>query len=143
MTAPVAPPQEHRRRLGLMLATAVGVVLIAIVLLHAAALRSDLARRRSVLLETLGRLGEAQEDAFARDGHYAAHLEASGGTDTARFVPAPDVKVRFELLGPATWRAIVTDTAMSAGPRNCGDFRGDSAAAPHRAVVRPGVPACW
>ncbi len=138
-----AEPVESARGFGLMLATGLAVVLIAAVLLRAAVGRNEARHRRQALLATLEQLSEAQQDAFARDGRYAAHLERIGGVDTAQFVPSPGIALKFELLGSSAWRAVATDTALRAGPRSCGIFRGEAYASPHRAVVRPGIPACW
>ncbi len=143
VTPAPARPAVHPRQFQLILATAIACVLLAIVLLSGVARRRAAIARRSALLSDLGRLSEAQDDALARDGRYATHLERTGGTDTARFTPSPDVKVRFEVLGAGSWNAVVTDTVLAAGPRSCGIFRGEASASPHRAVVRPGVPACW
>jgi hypothetical protein len=126
-----------------MLASGAAVLLIALLLVRATAGRWEATRRRETLLAALERLSEAQEDALARDGRYASHLAPSGGVDTALFVPTPAMLISFELLGPASWRAVVTDTALRAGPRSCGLFRGEVDASPHRAAVRPGIPACW
>ena len=126
-----------------MLASGVAVFLIAGMLLRAALTRSQNARRWDALITTLETLSDAQEDALARDGQYAAHLAAVGGVDTARLVPPPGILLEFERLGPMDWRAVARDTALRVGPRNCGIFRGDAASSPHRAVVNPGIPACW
>lgn len=138
-----AGPGEAPWRFRLMLASGAAVVLIAAVLWRAAEGRGEASHRREILLATLERLSEAQEDALARDGRYASHLAQAGGVDTARFVPAPAVSFKFELLRASAWRAVVKDTALRAGPRSCGIFRGEADASPHRAVVTPGVPACW
>ena len=126
-----------------MLATGLSVVLIAAVVMRAAVNRSEVSRRREVLLATLDRLSEAQEDALARDGRYAAHLGQFGGMDTARFVVPPGISLTFEFFGGTAWRAVVRDSALRVGPRSCGLFRGETDASPHRAVVSPGIPACW
>jgi hypothetical protein len=126
-----------------MILTAVGLLVLALLLLHGISQHNDALRRRAALLADLSRLLEAQEDAMARDGQYAAHLEREGGIDTARFAPSPDVKVRFDRLAGDSWRAVVTDTVLRADPRSCGLFKGEVSASPHRAVVLPGVPACW
>ena len=126
-----------------MLATGVAVLLIAVVLVRAALDRNEVSRRLAVLITALERLSEAQEDALAQDGRYATYLAPGGGLDTARFVPPPGIAVTFELLGPTAWRAVVSDSALSVGPRSCGLYRGGAAASPHRAVVSPGIPACW
>ena len=126
-----------------MLASGTAVLLIVVVLLRTVEARLDVARRREALLATLERLSEAQEDALARDGRYASHLAASGGVDTAQFVPTRGLVLKFEPRGPSSWRAVVRDTALQVGPRTCGLFRGDPEASPHRAVVSPGNPACW
>lgn len=136
-------PAEPPWRLRLMLATSLAVLLIAAVLVGAVVNRSEVSRRREALLAALEGLSEAQEDALARDGQYAAHLAQNGGMDTARFVPPPGISITFERLGATAWRAVVRDSALSIGPRSCGIFRGEADASPHRAVVNPGIPACW
>lgn len=138
-----AGPGEPPWRLRLMLATGLAVVLIAAVLVRAALDRNEISRRRSVLLTVLERLSEAQEDALAQDGRYATHLAPVGGSDTARFVAPLGITVAFESLGPTAWRVVVSDSALRVGPRSCGIFRGAADASPHRAVVSPGIPACW
>ncbi len=126
-----------------MLASGTAVLLIVVMLFRTVETRSEVARRREALLTTLERLSDAQEDALARDGRYSAHLAPLGGVDTAQFAPTPGLVLKFEPLGPSSWRAIVRDTALRVGPRTCGIFRGDAVASPHRAVVSPGSPACW
>jgi len=138
-----ARPGESPWHFRLMLATGLAVMLIVAVMVWAAADRNEVSRRREALLATLDRLSEAQEDAFARDGRYAAHLAQHGGMDTARFVASPGISLRFEWLRATAWRAVVRDSALSVGPRSCGIFRGEADASPHRATVRPGIPACW
>lgn len=142
MTAKGAITPEHPWRIWLILATGIAVIAIAAVVVRATGARNEATRRLAALGSDLQRLDDAEEEAFARDGRYAAHFAPAGAADTAAFVPSPAVTVRLEVVGEG-WRAVASDTVNLVGPRSCGIFRGDAVASPHRAVVRPGEVACW
>ncbi len=122
----------------LKLATGLAVFVLAVMFLRARAERSDIEARRRRLHDVLVQLVDLQQQEYARSGRYATSLAAlAGWTGTA------GVSVAFSADDDQDWRAIASDTALTIPPSRCGVFLGRPSTAPHRAVVEPGIPACW
>lgn len=93
-------------------------------------------RDRAAFAATLARLEIAQRARHARTGTYA-------GDVAALRVELPGRAPRILRADSAGWAAVV-DAAHLLRPRvTCGIYDGPAEYAPHPAVVRPRVVACW
>jgi len=135
----VSPPWRFR----LMALTGLGVAAVAMLLLTAANARSKDSRARDAMRSDLRRLEALQSTWAARHGRYAQRLGPEGSDSVLAFVPSEGVVLRFESRSPDDWSAIAEHPAATAEPRRCGLYNGRPIAAPHRALQRPGVIACW
>ncbi len=122
----------------LKLATGLAVFVLAVMFLRARAERSDIEARRRRLHDVLVRLVDLQQQEYARSGRYATELAALGG-----WTGAAGIMVSFRADDDQDWRAIASDPALTIPPSHCGVFLGRPSTAPHRAVIEPGIPACW
>lgn len=122
----------------LKLLTGLAVFVLLVMTLRARAARSDIARRRAAVRGALVQLVMLQQERYASTGRFATTLDSLPG-----WTPPATVVVVLEADGDQEWRAIATDSALHVPPRSCGVFLGRPATSPHRAVVEPGVPACW
>jgi hypothetical protein len=135
----VSPPWRFR----LMALTGLGVAAVALLLLTAASARTKDARSRQVMQGDLRRLEALQSSWAARRGRYAQRVAANGSDSVLAFAPSGGVELRFESRSPDDWSAIVEHPDVAVEPRRCGVYYGSPAAAPHRALVRPGTIVCW
>ena len=126
-----------------MALTGLGVAAVVLMLLAAAAARTKDARARDAIRSDLRRLEALQSSWAARHGRYAQRIGPDGTDSVLAFVPSNGVVVRFESRSPDDWSAIAEHPDVSAEPRRCGLYNGSPVAAPHRALQRPGVIACW
>ena len=137
--ASVAPPWQFT----LMSLTGLGAAAIVWMLISSGIARHNDTRRHAALRTELERLDQAQSNAYANNGRFAASLStASDGTGLG-FTPTSGLQLDFEALSAEAWRATVRDTTLTSGRASCGIFRGPPEASPHRSVVIPGVIGCW
>lgn len=122
----------------LKLATALAVFVLAVMFIRARAERSDIEARRRRLHDVLVQLVDLQQQEYARSGRYATSLATLPG-----WTGAVGVSVAFSADDDQDWRAIASDSGLTIPPSRCGVFLGRPSTAPHRAVVEPGIPACW
>lgn len=122
----------------LKLATALAVFVLAVMFIRARAERSDIEARRRRLHDVLVQLVDLQQQEYARSGRYATSLATLPG-----WTGAVGVSVAFSADDDQDWRAIASDSSLTIPPSRCGVFLGRPSTAPHRAVVEPGIPACW
>ena len=125
-------------RFRLKLLTALAVLVLAVLWLRSRADVTAVEKRRLAMLGSLRGLIAAQDAHQARTGQFATTLDSLGAWQ----VPS-DIDFDFTALDGTSWRATVHDSSLQAPPTTCGVFVGRPAASPHRAVVDPGVPACW
>jgi hypothetical protein len=126
-----------------MALTGLGVAAIAVVLGSAANARATDSRARRAMQNDLRRLEALQSGWAARHGRYASQIGPDGADSVLAFVPSDGVVLRFESRSPDDWSAIAEHPGVSTEPRHCGLYQGDPVAAPHRALERPGIIACW
>lgn len=126
-----------------MALTGLGVGTVILLLLTAASARAKDAHGRQVMRGDLRRLEALQSGWAARHGRYAQQVAANGTDSVLGFTPSDGVVLRFESRSPDEWSAIVEHPAVRVEPRRCGLYYGSAAAAPHRALQRPGTIACW
>lgn len=126
-----------------MALTGLGLATGALLLLTAASARAKDARARDAMQGDLRRLEALQSTWAARHGRYAERIGPDGNDSVLAFVPSNGVVLRFESRSPDDWSAIAEHPAVTAEPRRCGLYNGRPVAAPHRALQRPGVIACW
>ncbi len=122
----------------LKLLTGLALFVLLVMVIRARADRTDLDRRHAALRSTLAQLVALQQEQYARSGRYVTGLDSLPGWSTP-----PDLRVEFTADDDQDWRAVATDPGLLSPPRSCGVFLGRAATAPHRAVLEPGVPACW
>jgi hypothetical protein len=126
-----------------MALTGLGVAAVVLMLLTAAAARTRDARAQDAIRSDLRRLEALQSSWAARHGRFAQRIAPDGSDSVLAFVPSDGVVLHFESRSPDDWSAIAEHPAVSAEPRRCGLYIGSPIAAPHRALQRPGVIACW
>lgn len=127
-----------RWRFRLQVITGLALLVLLVMALRARSARSDILDRREAVAGALRQLVLAQEEHYARHGRFATVLDSA-----LAFRAPPSVIVTLRAEGDQSWRAIATDSALVVAPTTCGVFLGDQSAAPHRAVLEPGVVACW
>jgi hypothetical protein len=121
-----------------MLVTGLAVFVLLVLWLRSRIEITSVERRRTVMISTLRGLLSAQDAHEARTGRYATGLDSLEGWSA----PAGLV-VSFGAPDQFTWRVTVHDPSLEVAPTRCGLFMGRPEASPHRAVVEPGIPACW
>lgn len=137
MTDP-APPPPPRWKFRLQVITGAALLVLAVMALRARSERADITGRRAAVEGALRQLVIAQEEHYARHGRYAPRLDSA----LAWRAPAA-VTVTFSTDGDESWRAVAIDSALTIPPTTCGVYLGTPSTAPHRAVIEPGVVACW
>jgi Tfp pilus assembly protein PilE len=142
---PSAPPaaggdaaHPERWHFRLQLLTAIAVLVLLVIALRARSARAEVERRRDAVQATLRALVSVQEEHYARTGRYAVALDSA-----ILWRPPAEVTLRLVAEDDQNWRAVATDSALTVAPRSCGVYMGRQSAAPHRAVIEPGVVACW
>jgi hypothetical protein len=125
-------------RFRLILLTALAVFVLLVLWLRSRVEITGVERRRTAMVGTLRGILSAQDAHQARTGRYASSLDSLGGWSA----PA-GLTVSFGAPAPGTWRVTVHDPSLEVAPTRCGLFVGQPEASPHRAVIEPGVPACW
>lgn len=135
----VSPPWRFR----LMVLTGLGIGAVLVLLLTAANTRAKDSRARDAMQGDLRRLEGLQSSWAARRGSYAQRVAVRGTDSVLAFAPSEGVVLRFESRSPDDWSAIVEHPAVAVEPRRCGLYYGNPAAAPHRALARPGTIVCW
>lgn len=126
-----------------MALTGLGMGTVVLLLFTAASARTKDARGRQAMQGDLRRLDALQSSWAARHGSYAQRVAANGTDSILAFAPSDGVVLRFESRSADEWSAIVEHRVVTVAPRRCGIYYGSPAAAPHRALQRPGTIACW
>jgi hypothetical protein len=135
MSATESPPVWRFR---LMLLTGLAVFILLVLWLRSRAEITSVEKRRTAMVGALRAILAAQDAHQARHGRYAASLDSLGG-----WTAPAGLAVSFGAWDGSTWRATVLDPSLQVPPTRCGLYIGRPEASPHRAVVEPGVPACW